>query len=136
VPEQVPTTTPGGATRLRRPTVNEHAAMYTAAVLGHVLATVKEALAAAPGLQAVRIVVVRRTDPDAYGHTRLVCLLAGRWTRAALQGVAWQTADAGAIGQQTATELQADLRRGVELAPLDLTDRPDIRAVLQAIDIV
>jgi hypothetical protein len=38
---------------------------------------------------------------DAYGEPKLACLLAGTWTRQALQGVAWATADATNVAQDT-----------------------------------
>ena len=58
------------------------------AVMGHALVTIKEAFAVAPGSEQVRLIALRHADADAYGQPKLECLLAGTWTRQALQGVA------------------------------------------------
>jgi hypothetical protein len=63
------------------------------------------------------------------------CLLAGRWARRAFEGVAWATADAAVVAQDTADELIVKLRAGKELQPLDLTSQPEIRAVLDVVDV-
>jgi hypothetical protein len=103
--------------------------------MGHVVVTVKEALAVAPGLQSVRVVALRSGGTDAYGRPRLDCVLAGRWTRAAFDGVQWQTADASRVAEDTASELLVDLKGGTELQPIDLTDQPGIRALLDVVDV-
>jgi hypothetical protein len=135
VPERMPGTTAAGNLRLRKLPKGERAALYTAAVMGHVIVTIKEALAVAPGLQSVRVVALRSAGVDAYGHPRLDCVLAGRWARAAFAGVQWQTADASRVVEDTASELVVNLKAGKELQPIDLTDQPGIRALLDVVDV-
>jgi hypothetical protein len=56
--------------------------------------------------------VLPHAGADAHGQPRLECLPAGAWTRQALQGVAWVTADAATIAQDTAAEMLVKLRAG------------------------
>jgi hypothetical protein len=131
----MPGTTAAGNLSLRKLPKGERASYYTLAVLGHVMVTVKEALVVAPGLQHVRLVALRNAGSDAYGRPRLECLLAGRWSRSALQGVAWASADAGRVAEDTASELVITLRGGKELQPIDLAAQPGIRALLGVVDL-
>ncbi|SDQ74341.1 hypothetical protein [Quadrisphaera sp. DSM 44207] len=129
VPDRVPGRTAAGRASLRAAPARWRAGVHATAVTGQALRTARRALATVPALAAVRVVVVREAGPDAYGRPRLECLLAGRWTRAALDGVRWDLADAGVIAAQTASELLVQVRRG-GLAPLDLRGEPALAALL------
>ena len=59
VPERMPGTTAAGNLSLRKLPKGERAAFYTMAVMGHVVVTIREALAVAPGLRSVRVVALR-----------------------------------------------------------------------------
>ncbi|RFU18769.1 DUF4236 domain-containing protein [Geodermatophilus marinus] len=135
VPERMPGTTASGNLSLRKLPKGERAALYTQAVMGHALATMKEALAVAPGIQQVRLIALRYAGTDAYGQPKMDCLLAGRWTRQGLRGVAWATADAATVAEDTAAELLAKLRAGKELQPLDLSSHPQLQQLLKVVDI-
>jgi hypothetical protein len=135
VPERMPGTTAAGNLSLRKLPKGERAAFYTLAVMGHVVVTLKEAFAVAPGLNSARVIALRPGGTDAYGHPRLECVLAGQWRRSAFDGVQWRTADAATVAQDTASELLIKLRGGKELQPLDLSDQPGIRALLQIVDV-
>ena len=135
VPERMPGTTAAGNLSLRKLQKGERAAFYTMAVMGHVVVTLKEAFAVAPGLRSARVIALRPGGTDAYGRPRLECVLAGQWRRSALDGVQWGTADAATVAQDTASELLIKLRSGKELQPLDLSDQPGIRALLQIVDV-
>ncbi len=76
IPEQRPDVTPGGKPTLRKRTKTDRNALYARAIAATVLATAKEALAAAPRATEVRILVVRRAD----GGGGLEPVLAGRYT--------------------------------------------------------
>jgi hypothetical protein len=102
--------------------------------LGHLLATMREAFAMAPGITAIRSVLLRHAGADAYGKPRLECILAGRFLRSAFDGVRWQEASAGTIVEDTATELLANLRRGTELQPINLGQEPEIQKVIDLVD--
>jgi hypothetical protein len=104
-------------------------------VLGHLLVTLREAFAVAPGITAIRSVLLRHAGADAYGRPRLGCLLAGRLLRSAFDGVRWQEANAGTIVEDTATELLVNLRRGTELQPINLRQEPEIQKVIALVDV-
>jgi hypothetical protein len=133
VPERMPATTQAGNLTLRKLPKGERAQLYGLLAAGHVLATVREALAVAPGIQATRVIAVRSEGQDVYGRPLLDCILAGQWTRAAFAGVRWREADAMAIMTSTASELVMNVKRG-EIFPVDLTTEPEIAAVLANID--
>jgi hypothetical protein len=100
-----------------------------------VLATLAEAFEdnEAPGVEAARVIAVRRSGPDIYGRPVLDCMVAGRWTRTAFNGVHWADADAGNILAGTATELVLNQKRG-QILPVDLSTEPEIRDLLSAMD--
>jgi len=120
---------------LRKLSKTDRAALYTTLVLGHLLVTLREAVAVAPGIAAVRAVVLQDAGPDAYGRTRLQCLVAGRFVRSVFDGVRWKEADAGRIVEDTASELLVNLRTGKGLQPIDLRHEPEIQAVISLVDV-
>jgi type II secretory pathway pseudopilin PulG len=117
VPERMPDRTKAGNLTLRKLPKGERSALYSLLVFGHLVVTMREAFAVAPGITAIRSVLLRHAGADAYGKPRLDCLLAGRFLRSAFEGVRWQEASAGTIVEDTATELLVNLRRGTELQP-------------------
>jgi hypothetical protein len=133
VPERLPATTQAGNLTLRKLPKGERSQLYGLLAAGHVLVTLREAFAVAPGIQAGRVIALRSEGQDVYGRPLLECILAGRWTRAAFGGVRWQDADAMAIMTGTASELIMNVKRG-QILPLDLTGEPEIAAVLASID--
>lgn len=133
VPERMPATTQAGNLTLRKLPKGERSGLYLQLVAGHVLVTLREALAVAPGAAAARVIAVRRGTPDVYGRTGLDCMLAGRWARSAFNGVRWADADAAAILAGTATELVLNQKRG-QVLPVDLTTEPEIRDLLSGMD--
>ncbi len=88
----------------------------------------------APGLNSARLVALRAAGHDAYGQPKLQCVLAGRWTRSALQGVRWHDVDAVTITQDTASELLLNLQAGRKMRPLDLRKEPAIESLLAEVD--
>lgn len=133
VPERMPATTQAGNLTLRKLPTGERASLYMLLVAGHVLVTLRETFAVAPGINAAKVIVLRTGGADAYGRSRLECIMAGRWTRAAFNGVRWQDADAATILRDTASDVIANLRR-TQLLPIDLSAEPEIAAVLACID--
>jgi len=135
VPDRRPTTTSAGNLSLKRLTKRETADFYRLLVCGHVLATVKEAFAVAPALQAARIVALRPSQPDAYGRVGPEVLLAARLKRARLVGIRWADADASQVVNVAHSELILT-RRGAthELQPLDLGQHPDLATLIEVVD--
>jgi len=133
VPERLPATTQAGNLTLRKLPKSERSALYLLLIAGHLLVTLREAFAVAPGVDAARVIAVRRGDPDIYGRPALDCMVAGRWTRTAFNGVRWADADAGNILAGTATELVLNEKRG-QVLPVDLSTEPEIRDILATMD--
>ena len=133
VPERLPATTQAGNLTLRKLPKGERSAFYLLLMAGHVLVTLREAFAVAPGVEAARVIAVRRGGPDIYGRAALECMVAGRWTRTAFDGVRWADADAGNILAGTATELVLNQKRG-QVLPVDLSAEPEIRDLLSVMD--
>ncbi|QIK66785.1 hypothetical protein G7072_10940 [Nocardioides sp. HDW12B] len=135
VPERKPTTTAKGNLSLKKLTKRETADVYKLVVCGHVLATLKECFATAPGISSARIVAVRAAGHGDDGRRRPEAVMAARVSRSALAGVRWQSVDAAQILSDAASELVAT-QRGVskELQPLDVTQQPDLGTLLDAVD--
>ena len=133
VPEQLPATTQAGNLTLRKLPKGERSVFYGRLIAGHVLVTLREGFAVAPGINSARLIAVRTTVPDIYGRSSLECMLAGHWSRAAFNGVQWQDADSGKILVGTATELISNEKRG-QMVPIDLAAEPEISEVLSGID--
>jgi hypothetical protein len=136
VPEQVPSVTQAGNISVRKITQGDRAAFYKLFVCGHVLVTVREAFAVAPGLGSARVVILRNDGNDAYGNPRMSCLIAARFERQKLVGIQWATADAGAICDDASTELVTNqVGRTKELGPIDLAKEPELAQLLGAVDL-
>ncbi|GIF52855.1 hypothetical protein DFJ67_4506 [Asanoa ferruginea] len=136
IPEQMPGRTAAGNLSLKKITQADKADFYKAFVCGQVLVTVREAFAVAPGLTAARVVVLRDEGRDPYGRPNVSCLAAVSITRRALEGVRWHDADAIDILNAAAHEkLMAQKGRSKELSPVDLSDEPDIAALVKAVDL-
>jgi hypothetical protein len=109
---------------------------YNSLILGQMLVTVRETFAVALGVQSVRLVAIRRAAPDAYGKQRADCLAAAMFTRTALEGVRWDTANAATIFNDVASERLFKQAGAVgELKPLSLQAEPDLRALLDTVDL-
>lgn len=135
VPERKPTLTAAGNLSLRKLTKTEAADMYKHLICGHILVTVKEAFAVAPGIAHARIVAVRATRPDAYGKVRPEAVLAARFERISLHGIAWSTADAVQVLNDASTEKLFTQKGAVkQIAPVDLAGEPGLAAVVASVD--
>jgi hypothetical protein len=133
VPERMPKATEAGNLSLGKLTKSMRDSFYLLLVCGYAVATVREALAVAPGIESVRLVMVRRTSPNAYGLRGIECLMAAAFAREALRGIQWQATNAAVIVQDASTELR--IRQGAAdvIEALDLSNEPDLAALLQAV---
>ncbi len=132
----MPKLTDAGNLSLGKLTKSDRNAIYVQLVCGHVLVTAREGLAVAPAIKAVRVAVVRRTSPNAYGVESVDCLLAAVFTRDALQGIQWHSADAATIVQDASAELRfRQVGAAKELRALDLSNEPGLAALLQDVDL-
>ncbi|GIH73102.1 hypothetical protein [Sphaerimonospora thailandensis] len=135
VPSRYPSLTEAGNVSLRQTPKKLAAAFYAQMVCGYALVTIREAFAVAPALSSARIVAVRLSEPDAYGQSRLECMLASRITRAALDGVKWADADAATVINDVSSELLVSQKGAAKnMFPLDLTREPELAALVASID--
>jgi hypothetical protein len=123
IPEREVTTTPSGKpTHKRRPKGSVNA-LYAEILASHALATVKEAFAVAPGLQHVRLLVVRGDRLG--GGLQLIPLYAGAFDRGALPRTDGK--DFNVLGF---IEAHGDIRykgQAQEVAPLATKGDPELR---------
>ena len=112
----------------------ERSSYYDKMVCGHLLNTVRQTLAVAPGISGVTVAVVRFAEPRFCG-TSVECLLAADVTRDRLADINWETAFAPEIFCQTSSNLRIRRAPGTqELQLIDLSDEPDILALLEELD--
>lgn len=136
IPERMPQKTAAGNLTMPKLSRAARSDFYTQLVCGHVLATLRETFAVAPGIRSVRAAAIRLSEIDAYGKPHPECLLAGRFPRRALDGIQWATADAGRIVLDTSRDLLIRTRaQSRELLPLELSREPQLAALLDALDL-
>lgn len=128
VPERKPAHTPTGKRTLKKRTKTEVNALYLQALGSSVLATVKEAFAVAPGAQVVQMLVVRReTDKKHAGE--LAAIYAGEFDRSGYDGAS-NSREPGKV-LELAAHSELNLKGKTEqVAPLVLSERPDLQMVL------
>jgi hypothetical protein len=99
-----------------------------------VLATAKEAFAVVPGMNEIRIVVMRHTPVDAYGKVRPEAVLATQIARPALNGVQWIKTDALIILNEISSELITRIAGPSKaFGPLDLQTEPEIARLIDLV---
>jgi hypothetical protein len=135
IPERTPELTAAGNLSFKKLTRTTRNSFYTTLVCGHVLVTIREAMAVAPAIEAVRIAVVRWAPSDAYGIRHPECLLAGLFSRRALQGVQWHAASAVQIVNDASAELRIKQGPTGDLRPLDLVHEPALSELLRAVEL-
>lgn len=135
VPERKPAVTPSGNPTVKKMTKAERSDLYGTLISGHLLATIKEALAVAPSITAVEAVVVRRGTDDIYGQRRMEALLAGRYERSDLNRVRWDDVLPIDVVEEAATDLLWEVKgRPPQLQPLDLDEEPQLKEFVGALD--
>lgn len=133
-PDRMPSTTAAGNLSLRKMSKSNRNGVYLSLLAGHVVLSVKEALAAAPGLESVRVIALR-ADVDHNGLERVVPLMGTRLTRSAMAGVQWEDARAWDVIRQIGSETLVKLKgSSSELVPLDLSMQPQLSALISSIE--
>jgi hypothetical protein len=132
-PERVPKVTPTGKPSSRKLSKTERSELYVAWMSFNILATVREALATAPSIEAVLIAVLRKGTVTPFGEIPLAVIYAGTFTRDMCDRIVWDRPEAlDAI--QYADDLQMRSKgRTKQLAELDLSERPDLMAVVDEV---
>jgi hypothetical protein len=136
IPDRKPSVTRAGNLSLKKLTKTETSDLYKELVYGHVMVTLREAFAVAPGVQSARIVAIRRRASDAYGRNEPEVITAARCARTALDGVRWDQAGAVQVFNDCCTEKLA-LQRGATraLQPVSLASEPQLQALIDAVDL-
>jgi hypothetical protein len=133
IPDRMPTITHAGNMSLPKMSKAQTNDWYRTLVAGHILASVKEAFAIAPGLSSARVVAVRDDATDRHSIPSAVPLLCARISRSQLSRVYWETVDAWDVLIATSTDTLMALRGSAkELKPLDLDHEPDLQRVVDA----
>lgn len=128
VPERKPAVTPGGKRTLKKRTKTETNALYVEALGSNVLATVKEAFAVAPGTDTVQMLVIRR-EVDSKHADELAAIYVGEFDRSHYDGAGESRQPGEAL--QLASKSMLNLKGKTEqVAPLDLSDEPELQGVL------
>jgi hypothetical protein len=131
VPEREVGLTPTGRPTSRKRTKTARNDLYTEVLASNALATVKEAIAVAPGINEARLLVIRDERTSDNGHL-LTPLYCGRFERRYLDDLDWQHVDP-LTEIEDAEGLINPKGRTRELAPLDLIGEPDVRSVVEEI---
>ena len=136
IPEKWPEITSAGNPSMKPLAKGKRISFYNLLLLGQVLVTIRETFAVAAGMASVRIVLIRATSPNVYGKKYVECLTAARFERKALEGVQWDIADAPTIFNDVASEkLFKQVGAAGELKPLDLSDEPELQALVAEVDL-
>jgi hypothetical protein len=128
VPERKPARTPTGKRTLKKRTKTEINALYLEALGSNVLATVKEAFAVAPGTEIVQILAIRE-EADKKQAGTMAIVYAGEFDRANYGGGIGATNPGKALAGATDAELNLK-GKTEQVAPLNLSQRPDLQSVL------
>lgn len=136
VPDRRAAVTPTGRASVHKMTKTEHNSLYGELLCGRLLAAVRQALAAAPGVQAVRAVVVRAGRQRLRGAAGVECLVVARFSRDDLVRADWQGARAVSLVNRFARDLQAhQAGRAKEFQPLDSYSQPWAATLLEGLSL-
>ena len=130
VPDRKPALTPSGYPTLHRRNYTERNELYAAVLASRVLVTAKEAFAVAPGINRVVALVMRKEELPAPARPLLSCLYCGRFERERFERIDWKSVDPLEEISRTPGALIERKWRTAEVAPLNLSDAPDLAAVL------
>lgn len=133
IPERKPGFTPTGRPTLQKRTKSEINDLYAQALASQVLATVKEAFAVVPGIEEASLLVVRK-DPRVEKASDFVsAIYAGTFSRSRLQRLNWGSLDP--IEELLLVPDALLRRKGAagEIAPLDLSNEPELRQVVDEV---
>jgi len=132
IPDRKPALTPSGNPTLHKRNKTERNELYAASLASNVLATTKEALAVAPGINRVVAMVVRKDEPPQPAQPILSCLYCGRFERDYFRHLDWFHATPLSVISATPGALIERKGRTAEVAPLNLSNSPDLAAALRS----
>jgi hypothetical protein len=129
IPEREVTQTPSGKPTHKRRTKSVVNALYAEIMASHIVATAKEALAVAPGLDEARVLAIRGDRLG--GGIQLIPLYAGKFERASVARTDWS--DVNVLGF---VEAHGDIKyrgQAQEVAALPTKKDPELRVALDEI---
>jgi Protein of unknown function (DUF4236) len=128
LPERKPARTPTGKPTLKKRSKTEINRLYLEALGSNVLATVKEAFAAAPGTQVVQLVAIRR-EVDGSRVGDLAAIYLAQFDRAHYEAASSFRDPAEVLMQVPEATLKLK-GRAEQVVPIDLSDEDGLRTVL------
>lgn len=128
VPERKPARTPTGKRTLKKRTKTEVNALYVEVLGSNVLATVKEAFAVAPGAQVIQLLVVRRETEEKHAG-ELKAIYVGEFDRSSYESASGSRDPGKTLTLAANSELNLK-GKTEQVAPLNLSERPDLQEVL------
>jgi hypothetical protein len=132
VPERMVGFTPTGKPTHRKRTKTDINQTYAELLASHVLATVSEALAVAPGLSEVRAMVIRGDQVG--GSIILACLYAGRFSPDMFTRINLKDENVNPLAVVENADALIHYKGATqELAPLALREEPELRTVVERI---
>jgi ribosomal protein L7/L12 len=132
-PDRVPKLTPTGKPSARKLSKTERSELYVAWMSSNILATVREALATAPSIEAVTIAVLRKGTITPFGEIPLAVVYAGTLTREMCDRIVWERPESLDAISYAEDLLMNTKGRTKQLIELDLTERPDLQAVVDEV---
>ena len=132
IPDNKPALTPAGKPTLRKRNKTERNELYATSLASNVLATAKEAFAVAPGINRVIVMVARKDESPQPERPVLYCLYCGSLERSRFDRIDWSSVDPLEEISNTPEALIERKGRAAEVVPLNLSDEPDLAAVLRA----
>jgi hypothetical protein len=133
VPDYKPALTTSGNPTLAKRNKTERNELYAASLSSNVLATAKEAFAVAPSIHKVAVMVLRKDEVPQRTQPVLSCLYCGRFESSRFAQLDWPRVDPLAEISNAPGALIKRKGRTAEVAPVDISDIPDLEAVLQSV---
>ena len=134
IPDREPGTTAAGNLSLAKMSKGRAAWWYRELVAGHIVVSVREAFAVAPGLQAASIVAVRDGGRSLVGRRRCEPLLAVTLTREQLARVPWDLAGAWDVVRGGSDLVVNPAPKTEALRPIDLSSEPDLERLTEKVE--
>ena len=134
VPDREPGITAAGNLSLARMTRGRTAWWYRELVAGHVVVSVREAFAVAPGAASASVVAVRDGGRGLVGRRRCEPLMAVTLTREQLRRTPWEAVSAWQVVSGGSNLIVNPAPKTEGLRPLDLGDQPEIAELVAAVD--
>jgi hypothetical protein len=131
IPDRKPDFTPSGMPTTRKRTKGEINDLYAQALASHVLAAVRQTLAAAPGIDTVRAIAVRKDPRVQRPSDYLSAVYAGSFTRDRCEHLAWDSISP--LEELLLAPGAFMHRKGAtsEVVPIDLSNEPELQQVIE-----